>query len=397
MRLSSIFKACSWVWRAKKKWGKPQSCNVVIYDREGADVFQNFFSDKETSILHTRGECVFFSVMLYSIMKQGIRVTFESYSVELLKIINPKVVITYVDNTTSFYKLKEHLPGCRFIAVQNGYRDKEFFKALESSLSSSFYYQCDAIFVFGSEIGKLYRKNISAEIFPIGNFKSNQVSVIKGTRRNREISFISQFRPPVLNDGIGTMPIGKKFVQHDKFYGAERTILPELKKFCLERGYDLKIIGTNLGNDAEETVFFQSIIGNSGWSFHKKETNGSIKAVDETGLVVFVDSTLGYEALARGAKVISVASRGRYLGADDRNFGWPLALDEKGPFWSDSGSPSEVRRLLSSITSISEEEWIKLTSDLIPHIMAFDEGTKSMLDYFNQINWDNTDLRPSVI
>lgn len=378
-----------WVWRAEKKWEKPQPYSVVIYDEEGAEVFQDLFLEKETFTLHTRGERVYLRVLLYSIIKHGIRISFESYSVELLKIINPKVVITYIDNTISFYKLKEHLPRCRFIAVQNGYRDKEFFKALRSSSCSSSNYECDAIFTFGSEIGKLYKEHISAEIFPIGNFKSNKVSFTNGIRRYGEISFISQFRLPIMNDGIGTMPIGNKFIQHDKFYGAERVILPELKKFCLDRGYDLKIIGTNLDNDAEETAFFQNIIGISGWSFHKRETNGSIKAVDETGLVVFIDSTLGYEALARGAKAISVASRGRYYGADDRNFGWPLTLGEKGPFWSDSGSPSEVRRLLTSISLMSEQEWIKMTSDIIPRIIAFDEGNKSLLAYLKQIDLGN--------
>ena len=49
-----------------------------------------------------------------------------NYYIEYIKICNPKILITFIDNNLIFYKLKKYFPNIYFISVQNGIRTKYF-------------------------------------------------------------------------------------------------------------------------------------------------------------------------------------------------------------------------------------------------------------------------------
>ena len=54
--------------------------------------------------------------------------TFFNYVIKYIKTSECKILLTFNDNLTWYYKIKQHLPYLKVISVQNGYRNKYFFK-----------------------------------------------------------------------------------------------------------------------------------------------------------------------------------------------------------------------------------------------------------------------------
>jgi surface carbohydrate biosynthesis protein len=81
---------------------------------------------------------------------------------------------------------------------------------------------------------------------------------------------------------------------------------------------------------SEEEAYFSNIL------YSKVEFvdfESAYDAVDSTSLSVTIDSTLGYESIARGNKTSVFSVRGTLLGIDDQRFGLPGSLSDVGPFW----------------------------------------------------------------
>lgn len=74
--------------------------------------------------------------------------------------------------------------------------------------------------------------------------------------------------------------------------------------------------------------------------------------VASAGFVVFINSTLGYEALARGKKATAFTLRGEFLGPAAGNFGSVADLPEKGPFWTSHWDEREFKRVMDYEQSI---------------------------------------------
>ena len=94
-----------------------------------------------------------------------------------IKDINPKIVITYIDNKILFYQLKNIIRNneIKFISIQNGTRRKiaDLFGVIENykNLSSDFY------FVWGNVVAKNLSKYISSNFVKIGSLKNNNYKI----------------------------------------------------------------------------------------------------------------------------------------------------------------------------------------------------------------------------
>merc|ERR1711991_1044691 len=74
-----------------------------------------------------------------------------------IKTVNPKIIITFTDNSIFFYKLKKDFPNIKFIAVQNGYRRRvgDIYDNLSKNKDKL---MADYIFTFGKLTGDTYSK-----------------------------------------------------------------------------------------------------------------------------------------------------------------------------------------------------------------------------------------------
>ena len=58
----------------------------------------------------------------------------------------------------------------------------------------------------------------------------------------------------------------------------------------------------------------------------------SYNLIDNANLVVFIDSALRYQSLARGNKTLGICLRSYLTSNKNLNFGWPFKFKDEGPF-----------------------------------------------------------------
>jgi surface carbohydrate biosynthesis protein len=115
------------------------------------------------------------------------------------------------------------------------------------------------------------------------------------------------------------------------------------------------------------------------------ETQALTSTLSKSHIVVFIDSTVGYEALSRGKRTAAFVCRVIGKPHKSESFGWPADLPDSGSFWSNETSEKEFERIMDYLNSIGDREWAAECRNLIPQIMAFDEGNKHLEVLLNKL------------
>ena len=119
------------------------------------------------------------------------------YILSIIKVINPKVVITLIDNHPVFHWLCEHYNGAELMAVQNGNRTKVEFRDLKTP------FKIQHFFCFGD-----YEKDIYSDMgfiidhyYPVGSLLGGYYTY--GNKNNIEIKYdicvLSNWRGNICN------------------------------------------------------------------------------------------------------------------------------------------------------------------------------------------------------
>jgi surface carbohydrate biosynthesis protein len=366
-------------------WRKPGQAKVLIYDRAEFEVLLTYLDPKSVEILDLRGE----SLNLYVLFKCLLhwKLSLINYIFQYLTCVKPSVALTYTDNSTLFYQLKSHQKDLTTIFIQNGVRGEvgDVFGFFKMQTHSRNKYQVDYMLTFGNAIGREYSKYIDGKTYPIGSFKNN-FHQSKTQKQLKSVLFLSQYRPPPRPESRPWVIYDHKPIFWKQFYAAEEFLLPLLQQYCLQNKLELKICMFWSDQTKEECNYFRSLLGNETLELLKRSSwYSSYENVDAAGFVVFVDTTLGYEALARGKKVAAFSLRGKSLGSAACNFGWPADLPDNGPFWTNHADEREFKRVMDYITTVSEEEWVKTRQRYVPELMEYDPGNTRFLKLMREI------------
>jgi surface carbohydrate biosynthesis protein len=206
--------------------------------------------------------------------------------------IAPKVVLTFVDNSSGFNTLSRLYSKAKFLAVQNGFRGIE----VENMAN---YLSATNLFCFGEDTKKRYEGNgCNIGRYIIGGSLKDGLYRERnpGMREHRfDFCWVSQFRPARF---ASTLPgLAKNSIR----------LLEFLYKYCLENDKSLAIAGSCKPNAlAQEVAFLGDYIDFTRVSFvpNNSLNFSSYYAISQSEVSVTVSSTIGFEALARGEKVI---------------------------------------------------------------------------------------------
>ena len=119
-------------------------------------------------------------------------------------------------------------------------------------------------FSYSDKFSKIYSKFLKSKIYSIGSFKNNLLKIDKNIKRKKTIVFISQYR--ISSSKISEKDIiytyNKKKFTLEKFYKAEKLLIPIIYKFCKKKGYKLIIAGSNLDYQLilKEKNFYEQIL-----------------------------------------------------------------------------------------------------------------------------------------
>ena len=101
--------------------------------------------------------------------------SYKSYLINYIKLVDPVLVITFIDNQLFFYNLKEKFPKIKFVSIQNGVRflNDEMLKTLHNVKNSKKKYKSDLYFVFSKHVKKIMEKYIDTKCIVVGSVKNN--------------------------------------------------------------------------------------------------------------------------------------------------------------------------------------------------------------------------------
>ena len=85
----------------------PQKKDILIYDNEGSNFITEVLDKDSYGILHTRGENLNFYIYLKLLL--CLKFSYKNYLDEYIKFVNPKVLITWIDNNLNFYEYKDKI------------------------------------------------------------------------------------------------------------------------------------------------------------------------------------------------------------------------------------------------------------------------------------------------
>ena len=112
----------------------PNKSRVLIYDNENSEVIKKYvLADLSYSILYTRREKIFLPPnIIFRMVKRiftgslfggsFVSKLYRAYLISYIEYVDPKVVITIIDNDILYYVISNYFPDIKFYAIQNGTR-----------------------------------------------------------------------------------------------------------------------------------------------------------------------------------------------------------------------------------------------------------------------------------
>ena len=369
-----------------KKWTFPEKSDILIYDGSGSSVLMKYFKDHSVYIHYVRGEEISVPCFVAAIFSRSFwfEAPAKAYVNEVIKIVSPKIVITFIDNDELFYTISSQHSFITSILVQNGWRGGSgdvFSRLIEDDKRFVSY-----MFVFNNCIGQKYSEYLKGTAIVLGSFKNNYFLSDQIFRRTKDrVIFISQFRKET--SGPMYVDIKGRDVSWKDFFKCDELVVLWLMEWCAHNKKKLMICGGG-GEDLSEYCWYKSILENyiGLWEyFPKNKMFDSYGLVHDSEVVVTIDSTLGYEAFGAGKKTAFMTGRGRCLDDQEMKYGWPGMYPDKGKFWSNFPERSELFRIMDYLKDVSVEEWRMVCEEYGKDIMCCDPGNNAFKKLISKI------------
>jgi surface carbohydrate biosynthesis protein len=369
--------------RMRLDFGRPKRADVVIYDEGGADELLQFVDDQRTVILDLSGTVFNFWVLVGTLIRGGW--SMHDYALRYLAWVRPRVVLTLIDTTPSFYRIKNTYPQIVTAAVQNGWRSIEFDTDMvrESRIEPL---RADRVFCFGETAAGLYRQHIDVEPVIAGSFRSNHVSVLPPPTDD-VVVLVSTIRPKVDLDAHALDHRGRPTVRYREIYERRVELALHVAHFCQRNGLRLVIAGKDL-DPSREHAYYGAAFASSDvdWKFvPRTERLGSYALIDQARIVVSSSSTLGYEALARGRRSAFFMLDPEVTGNPGERFAWPEPFPDRGPFWTNFLDANAVAEILEFLHALDDREWAELRNAYVPRLISDDPGNSQLRAFLGSL------------
>ena len=235
-----LLKIIKIIKQSKIKFFTPSKVDLIIFDDENLGPIEKIIKNTNYFILQTRPERIrtlFLSIRIIFLTIIFFRGNLlSSYLISLIKITEPKVVVTYIDNSLKFSEIAARFQflekKIKFLAIQNGaryeYLENQYLyknKYVKKNLNKNFF--IPILLSFGKyEKDKLKKLKINAKkIIPVGSLaledymKYKKLKKIK-IKKKKQICLLS-------DHGAWNQQLAKKDKNIEK-----RFVL--LTEFCLK-------------------------------------------------------------------------------------------------------------------------------------------------------------------
>ena len=320
MNIKNFISIIKQILRIKLIFQTPKNFEIVVFDDVGAKDLKNVLSGYNYFILEVRTsnlKNIYISPKVIKTFFLNFKGRFkDAYIVSILKIINPKLVLTFIDNSYKFFDIAKLMKNSyEFIAIQNGARyDFKIFKHKlkrkinKTDFSQRFY--IPNFFCFGQFEVDDYKKNKIdvGKFYKVGSINLANFLLYK---KKNNLNLKEKFDVCLISDAC---LIG--YSKNNGLENCEQGFADMTKftiKFCLERKLKFVFALARLGELLKgELDFYKQKLTENEFNFlvehsvkRDDDKYSSYKAMLESNIVVSNYTTMLREKLAMGGKILS--------------------------------------------------------------------------------------------
>jgi len=224
--------------------------------------------------------------------------------------------------------------------------------------------------LFNEFIAKEYSKFISFKSHLIGSFRNNSVKIKNKIKYKNSILFISQ--TPNKPFAYKNLKINPK---NNVNFWIEEKLLIIIKNYCMKNKVNLYILGKHREKQIKinEKKYYLNLLKSNFKYIYAKQNNYSL--IDKFETILTINSTLGYESLARKKKCLFFNNRKINKKRISSNF-WPFKIKDHGNFYSKFTDEKVVNEILSKNININYKTWYNKNKKLVSKFQYFDYQNK---------------------
>lgn len=361
------------------KWLDGAPCDVLIYDSDGSEVIRHCIPEgARTAILDVHRtlpaiRSARFFILLASSLLKGQRARIALLS-SVVRTWNPKVVITFIDNDGAVAELKRIFPELMVVSVQNGIRN-DFSDPDQPRIEYDHHY---CFGVVDREILAL-GGHTAAHLYPVGSLKAGLFLESPAARQEKkfDLCFISAFMSQseltfksdsshyrwVLDIGIATDEM-------------QKPLFEIVARFAESNDMSLCVAMRHRRDhpDFDAECEYYSRNGKCQPVLMPRDGLSSYSAVRTSRLSVAINSTLAYEAMKFGERVLLAQDMTRIVSIFKSGL-WQGSLTTQGlpdllRLYSLDGQ--EFAAKASALMNMPSDEYAKYTSAACADYMNLD-------------------------
>jgi len=366
----------------KLRFRNPPKKNVIIFDEGGCEVLERMvIHGIDHFVLHTRFERIYITphIVLRMIGNVGrIRWTYlkqtkkdrlrkflsEVYLLYLfccIKHVNPKVVLTFVDNSYLFQSLSRSYRNAAFYAVQNGIRyPYNVSKWLPESPHPGSIISMPALCCFGEYERDLYEKHGHQidKCYSIGSIRGSyyRAHLAKDKyEKHFDVCLVSEWSENIMTGNI--LPEIRKALD---------TLYTHVRRFYANNNFTL-CIATRSRDEAELSYFRNLFDGKVYLTAFDQAKMTTYEAMDMSTVIVSFCSTAALEAFGWGKKVLFCNFSGDSNYDSPRDGIWSLKHDDF----------DEFSARLHELIRMDESRFQSEASDHVKYLMNYSSNYTS--------------------
>jgi len=346
----------------------PRSGDVLLYLKTGQEVIAPYFEAEEFRVLDLRESEVNIFIALKCLAQRDLSA--ENYAHNYIRAVDPKLIVTFIDNFPPIYRLKDEFPKITVWLIQNGHRSNrgDLFGLLSREKDGQAN-KVDVMFVFGKAVGEMYRRFVSGELVFLGSLKNNMAK--NSNRHDGSIAYISTYRPNQARDFVVPESEPGRPVTYETIIRRREQAILWIAEYCKMHNRKLIIVGKDESSNLEQ-AYYRQLLHSFAFEFvGKSSSSSSYEVIDKSEIVVFTSSTLGYESLARGKKTAALMLDAEATGAAALRFGWPKELPSDGAFWTNNLDKNRFIEILDYLRTVTDEEWRDTCAATMHDIIEF--------------------------
>ena len=342
---------------------KPTYKKFLIFDNTNSDLIKKYLKSKY-AILYTRNEKFNLFVLLQNFLKG--KFNKKEYLESYIKFVNPKIIITTVDNNPFFYELQKQSYQKK-ILLQTAWKYPLFdFNILDykkkKKIIKNNNFNLDIAIVYNKHIGEIFKNFNTKKIIQNGSLKSNHHKINK--KKEIDLVFISCWANVNFSENIADN------FSYKQFFDKQEKVLFYLGRYSDKYNLNLHILGKRDDNELEFNYYNNIFKNKIKWKFLEGKKYNPYKIVDSSKIVFNLYSTLGYEALSRGNKTIFFNPYKKTF--KNLNFGWPCEhFKSEGPFWTEKINYNNIEKTINFVRFMNKKKFLNLRKKYIQDLMIY--------------------------